>query len=60
MSLRLTKDDENCSQDSRDGCPTMGGGFITSRTGVSPVRGVFSGEKFKLRYNGFGGLDDRA
>jgi hypothetical protein len=24
--------------------PLMGGDFITSRTGVSPVKGVFSGE----------------
>jgi len=28
MSRWLTKNDENCSQDSRDGCPTMGGDFI--------------------------------
>ena len=44
MSHWLAKNDENCSQDSRDGCPTIGGDFITSRTGVSPVKGVFSGE----------------
>ena len=28
MSRWLTKNDENCSQDSRDGCPTMSGDFI--------------------------------
>ena len=28
MSHWLTKNDENCSQDSRDGCPTMSGDFI--------------------------------
>ena len=35
---------EYMNQDSRDGCPTMGDGFITSRTGVQPVKKDKKGE----------------
>ncbi len=35
---------EYMNQDSRDGCPTMGDGFITSRTGVPPVKKDKKGE----------------
>ncbi|MDP3028874.1 MAG: pilus assembly PilX N-terminal domain-containing protein [Deltaproteobacteria bacterium] len=53
IRLRRTKDDENRKRDSRDGCPTTNGDFVISlrqaqpsrRTGVSPVKRVFTGER---------------
>ncbi|MEW6214949.1 MAG: hypothetical protein AB1478_07095, partial [Nitrospirota bacterium] len=48
MSLLLTKEVESYGQDSPEsfrGCPTKGSDFVTSRTGVSPVRKVISEQR---------------
>ncbi|TSA11170.1 MAG: tetraacyldisaccharide 4'-kinase [Deltaproteobacteria bacterium] len=45
MSYSDEKDNENRKRDSRDGCPTTNGDFVISRTGVSPVKRVFTDEK---------------
>ena len=42
MSHWLTKNDEHCSQDSRDSCPTMDGDFINQQDRrLACQRGIF-------------------